>query len=74
MKPIDWDDAERNFIQSIQLGTDFDVSYVSVPINSIVLPLCVFPDNGDDRNEYFVVLPKRNRSRVFGKLFVLPIC
>ena len=68
LKPIDWDDVERNFIQSIQLGTDFDVSYVSVPINSIVLPLCVFPDNGDDRDKYFVVLPKRNWSRVFGNV------
>ena len=68
LKPLDWDDVERNFIQSIQLGTDFDVSYVSVPVNSIVLPLCVFPDNGDDRDKYFVVLPKRNWSRVFGNV------
>ena len=34
LKPLDWDDVERNFIQSIQLGTDFDVSYVSVQFNS----------------------------------------
>jgi hypothetical protein len=68
LKPLDWDDVERNFIQSIQLGTDFDVSYVTVPIDAIVHPLCVFPDNGDDPDKYFVVLPKRNWSRVFGNI------
>ena len=61
-----WNEVETDFIHSIQLGTDFNVSYVSVPINSIVHPLCVFPDNGDDRNRYFVVLPERNWSRFFG--------
>jgi hypothetical protein len=68
LEAIDWDDVERNFIQSIQLGTDFDVSYVTVPIDAIVHPLCVFPDNGDDPDKYFVVLPKRNWSRVFGNI------
>jgi len=66
LKQLYWDDVERNFIQSIQLGTDFDVSYVTVPIEAIVHPLCVFPDNGNDPDKYFVVLPKRNWSRVFG--------
>ena len=36
-----WNEVETDFIHSIQLGTDFNVSYVSVPINSIVHPLCV---------------------------------
>lgn len=68
LKPLEWNDVEKNFIQSIQLGTDFNVSYVLVPIHSIVHPLCVFPDNGDDPDTYFVVLPKRNWSHLFGNI------
>jgi len=67
LKPLVWSDVERNFISVIQLGTDFDVLYVLVPLNLIVHPLCVFPDNGDDPDKHFVVLPKRNWSRFFGK-------
>jgi hypothetical protein len=66
VKQLMWNAVETDFIHAIQLGTDFNVSYVSVPINSIVHPLCVFPDNGDDPNRFFVVLPKRNWSRFFG--------
>jgi hypothetical protein len=40
LKPLSWDDVEKNFIQEIQSGTNFDVSFVTVPIESIVHPLC----------------------------------
>jgi hypothetical protein len=51
-----------------QLGTNFHFSFVIVPIDSIVHPLCMFPDDGSNQtNKYFVVLPKRNWSRYFGK-------
>ena len=66
LTPLVWDDVEKNFIKAIQLGTVFEVSYVLVPLNSIVHPLCVFPDNGSDPEKHFVVLPKRNWSRFFG--------
>ncbi len=29
LKPLSWDEVEKNFIQEIQLGTDFDVSFVT---------------------------------------------
>jgi hypothetical protein len=48
------------------LGTDNDVSYVTVPVEAIVHPLCVIPDIGGDSNEYCVVLPERNWSQLFG--------
>jgi hypothetical protein len=48
------------------LGTDLNVSYVTVPVEAIVHPLCVIPDIGGDPNEYFVILPKRNWSWLFG--------
>jgi hypothetical protein len=43
------------------LGTDIHVSYVTVPVEAIVHPYI-----GGGSNEYFVVLPKKNWSRLFG--------
>jgi hypothetical protein len=54
-----WDDIQQNFIVDIELGLNFDVSFVFVPIESIVHPLCVIPDDSDQTNRYFVVLPKQ---------------
>jgi hypothetical protein len=70
LKPLSWDEVEKNFIQEIQLGTKFDVSFVTVPIESIVHPLCVFPDIGGTLQKHFVVLPSRNWSRFFGKQII----
>ncbi len=38
LKPLSWDEVGKNFIQEIQLGTDFDVYFVTVPLQSIVHP------------------------------------
>jgi hypothetical protein len=46
----------------MKLGTNFNISFVTVPIEALVHPLCVIPDCGGDSNIYFVVLPKRNSS------------
>jgi hypothetical protein len=48
------------FFVKLQLGTDVNISFVTVPIESLVHPLCVISDSGNDRDIYFVVLPKRN--------------
>jgi hypothetical protein len=65
--PIVWDNIQQNFIVETHLGTNFHVSCVIVPIDSIVHPLCVIPDDGsNETNKDFVVLPKRNWSRYFG--------
>jgi hypothetical protein len=42
VNPIQWDNIQQNFIVKIQLGRNFNVSLVTVPIKSIVHPLCVF--------------------------------
>jgi len=55
LKPLSWDEVEKNFIQEIQLGTNFDVSFVTVPIESIVHTLCVYPDIGGSLQKHFVV-------------------
>jgi hypothetical protein len=47
--------------------TDFNISFVLVPIEALVHPLCVIPDCGGDSNIYFVVLLKPNWSRFFGE-------
>jgi hypothetical protein len=68
LKPLCWDDVEKPSIEEIQQGTDFDISFVTDPINSIVHPLCVIPDCGGQDNKHFVVLPKRNWSQYFVNL------
>jgi hypothetical protein len=70
VNPTQWDIIQQNFIVKIQLGRNFNVSFVTVPIESIVHPLCVFPDDGDQTDKYFVVLPKRNWSCFFGNSIV----
>ena len=37
-KPIDWNTVERQFIVPIKLGTDFNISFVTVPIDALVHP------------------------------------
>jgi hypothetical protein len=67
INPIDWEVIQQNFIVETQLGTNFHDSFLIVPIDSIVHPLCVFlDDDSDQANKYFVALPKRNWSRYFG--------
>ena len=66
VQPILWEKVETKLLQKFTLGTDMNVSYVTVPVEAIVHPLCVIPDIGGDSNEYFVILPKKNWSRLFG--------
>jgi hypothetical protein len=65
-KPLEWNTVESNFFVAITIGTDYNISFVTVPIDALVHPLCVLPDSGGNTNSYFVVLPKRNWSRYFG--------
>ncbi len=62
---------ERFFFVKLQLGTDFNILFVTVPIESLVHPLCVIPDSGGDRDIYFVVLSKRNWSQFFGERIII---
>ncbi len=57
---------ERTFFIKMKLGTDLNISFVTVPIEALVHPLCVIPDSGGDSDIYFVVLPKRYWSQFFG--------
>jgi hypothetical protein len=70
VNPIQWDTIQQKFIIKIQLGRNLNVSFVTVPIKSIVHPLCIFPDDGVQTDKYFVVLPKRNWSCFFGNNIV----
>ncbi len=65
LNPLSWDNIQQNFVVDIEIGQNFDVSFVFVPIKSIVHPLCIIPDDGDNMNKYFAVLPKQNWSRFF---------
>ena len=65
-KNLNWSDVEKNFIVRTKLGSRDEVSIVSVPISSLVHPLCALPDYGSDGLSYIIVLPRRNWSRYFG--------
>jgi hypothetical protein len=67
VKPLLWSADERFFFVKMKLGTDFNISFVTVPIEALVHQLCVIPDSGSDSDIYFVVLPKRNWSQFFGE-------
>ncbi len=71
VKPLRWSVVERFFFVKLQLGTDFNISFVTVPIETLVHPLCVIPDSGGDRDICFVVLPKRNWSQFFGERIII---
>jgi hypothetical protein len=51
----------------MKLGTDFNISFVTVPIEALIHPLCVIPDCSGDSNIDFVVLPQRDKSQFFGE-------
>ncbi len=59
------------FFVKMKLGTDFTISFVTVPIEALVHPLCVIPDSGGDSNIYFAILPKCNWSRFFGERIII---
>ncbi len=71
VKPLVWSVGERNFIVKLKLGPDFNISFVTVPIEALVHPLCVIPDSGGDRDIYFVVLPRRDWSQFFGERIII---
>jgi hypothetical protein len=62
VKPLLWSAVESFFFVKMKLRTDFNISFVNVPIEALVHPLCVIPDSSSDSNIYFVVLRKRNWS------------
>ena len=65
MKPISWEQLISKFIVRFNLGNELK-SYAIVPVTSIVHPLAVFPDYGNNnRSTFFVVLPKRNWTEYF---------
>ncbi len=57
-KHLCWDDLIKHFIIPIDIGCQFEVSFVVVPIESIVHPLCCIPDDEENCNCFIVVLPK----------------
>ncbi len=59
------------FFVKMNLGMDFNISFVTVPIEALVHPLCVILDSCGDREIYFVVLPKRNWGQFFGERIII---
>ncbi len=56
------------FFVKMKLGMDFNIIFVTVPIEALVHPLCVIPECcGGDRDIYFVVLPNVIGANSLGK-------
>ncbi len=41
VKPLLWSTVDRTFFVKMKLGRDFNISFVTVPIEALVHPLCV---------------------------------
>ena len=66
-KLMEWNSVQNCFLKQFKLGTDWKSLFDSVPVSALVHPICVIPDVGGEHNSFFVVSPKRNWSRYFGK-------
>jgi hypothetical protein len=71
VKPLLWSAVRRIIFVKMKLGMDFNISFVMLPIEALVHPLCVIPDSSGDSDIYFVVLPKRNWSQFFGERIII---
>jgi hypothetical protein len=71
VKPLLWCTVGRNILVKLKLGTNFNISFVVVPIEALVHLLCVIPDCGGDTDTYFVILPQRNWSRFCGERIII---
>jgi hypothetical protein len=71
VKPLLWSTVERTFFVEMKLGTDFNISFVTVPTDALVHPLCVIPDCSGDSDIPFVVLPKCSWSQFFGERLII---
>ena len=67
IKLLLWTTVERVVLVKLKLGTDFNISFNTAPIEAVVHPLFVIPDYGGDTDTYFIVLLKRNWSQFLGK-------
>ena len=68
VSPVPWDILERKFTLELNLGTCFNVSFVIVPVSSIVHPLCVFPNYGsNDSTSYFLYCQKKLEQLLYNE-------
>ncbi len=65
-KPLLCSEVESDFFSRVRNDKFDELSIVTVPILSLVHPICVFPESFGSDETYIVVLPKRNWSHYFG--------
>ena len=68
VNPLNWVTVQSKFVVPFRLGTIVNISFVTVPIDALVHPLCVIPDYGGETD---TVLPKRNWSHYFGERIMI---
>lgn len=65
-EPEQWSTVKSEFLVKVSLETNNAISTVTVPLSSLVHPLCVIPDYGGNGKSYLVLLPRRIWSRYYG--------
>ena len=65
-EPVPWEKVRKEFVCPFELGSEVEVDYCVVPVDSIVKPLFVFDNKTGLKAEHFCVLPKREWGRFFG--------
>ena len=66
--PVSWEQRMRDFVSHFELGSRIEWDYDIVPVSSIVHPLFVLQDYGNEENKFFCVLPKRTWPDYFSNL------
>jgi hypothetical protein len=71
--PLLWEHIMKKFIVEFNIGVNFNVSFVFVPVSAIVHPCMTFQNYGSkNSSSFFVVLPKRNWSKFFSSRLAIP--
>ena len=66
--PVSWEQRMRDFVSHFELGSQIEWDYDIVPVSSIVHPLFVLQDYGNEENKFFCVLPKKDVAGLLHQL------
>jgi hypothetical protein len=59
VKPILWMTVKKHVIVPVKLGTNFNILFITVPIDALVHPLCALPDLGGETDAFFYCITQK---------------
>ena len=57
-RAVSWDTITTEFITSFMISDNSGTSYVTVPVSSLVKPMCVYGDYGGMKNKFYVLFQR----------------